>query len=126
MDAGRRRLNRSCSTGSAPVPLGQTCSGHDHYRDLTCLAWADHVLGRQSSADAAMAKLRTQLGDNGAYLYAGLYASWGRQDEALRWLQKAYVLHDPGLVSIRINPWLISLRETPGYKDLIAKLGLPP
>lgn len=103
----------------------QTCRGHEHYRDLTCLAWADHVLGQQPAAEAALSRLQAALGDNGAYLYAGICASWGRQAAALRWLQKAYELHDPGLVSIRINPWLMPLHGTSEYKDLIAKLGLP-
>jgi serine/threonine-protein kinase len=103
----------------------QTCAPDSNPYDYLCLAWANHVLGKTSAAEAELAKLRTAIGDNGAYLYAHLYAEWGQPTQALAWLQTAYKLRDPGLIDIRIDPGLASLRATPQYKEIVQELGFP-
>jgi tetratricopeptide (TPR) repeat protein len=54
-----------------------TCAGAVDYYDLACLALADHALGQDAAATAALAKLHTMLGDSGAYVYAGIAAECG-------------------------------------------------
>jgi serine/threonine-protein kinase len=103
-----------------------TCSGARDPYDLFCLAWADHVLGHQPDAEAALAKLHDTLGNNAAYLYAAIYAQWGRTKEALDWLQTAYRQHDVGLIDMKIDPRLDSLRATQTYKDIETAMGFPP
>ena len=55
------------------------CAGNIDYRDMMCLAIADHMLGHQADAEAELAKARAVLGDNGAFLYARIFAQWGQR-----------------------------------------------
>jgi serine/threonine-protein kinase len=102
-----------------------TCAGGLDYYDLSCLALAEHALGHAAAADAALAKLHALLGDSGAYLYAGIAAAWGQTDPALQWLRRAYELRDPGLVDIKIDPRLASVRGTPVFADIVRRIGFP-
>ena len=52
------------------------------------------------------------LGDNGAFLYARIYAQRGQPAAALQWLQTAYQLRDPGLIELKIDPALDPIRAT--------------
>jgi TolB-like protein/DNA-binding winged helix-turn-helix (wHTH) protein len=103
----------------------ETCAGARDWHDMACLAWADHALGRQAEAEAALQKLHALLGDDGAYLYARIAAQWGRQDDALRWLQTAYRLRDAGLIAMRIDPFLDPVRQTQVYRDIESALRFP-
>ncbi len=105
---------------------GEVCAGEVDYLDLVCLALADHALGRAAEAQHAMDRLRTMQGDRGAYNYAGIYASWGRRQDALGWLQRAYELRDPGMLDIKIDPRLASLRGTDAYQSIVRRMGFPP
>jgi TolB-like protein/DNA-binding winged helix-turn-helix (wHTH) protein/tetratricopeptide (TPR) repeat protein len=102
-----------------------TCAGGLDYYDLACLALAEHALGHNAAAEAALAKLHILLGDSGAYLYAGIAAAWGQTDPALRWLRRAYELRDPGLADIKIDPRLASLRGTPAFETIVRQMGFP-
>jgi len=102
----------------------QTCLGETDPHFFVCLAWSEHVLGHQAEAEAALARLRAAIGDNGAYIYANILASWGRKNEALQWLQTAYRLRDPGLIGILIDPMVRSLRDTQDYRQIVEGLGL--
>ncbi len=101
------------------------CAGDVDYRDMMCLAIADHMLGHQPAAEAELAKARAVLGDNGAFLYARIYAQWGQPDAALRWLQTAYEVRDPGLIELKIDPALDPVRATTQYQALVRRLGFP-
>jgi len=91
----------------------------------TCLAVVYHKLRRQSDADAALAAIKTEQGDSTAYQYAGIYAQWGDIPKALEWLENAYKLRDPGLTSLRVDPFLDPLRNEPRFKDIERKLKFP-
>lgn len=104
----------------------KTCAGERDYYDVACLAEADHATGRIAKAQADMAKLRALRGDACAFLLVRLYAEWGQADEAVRWLQTAYRLRDPGLLGMRSDPALASIRARPEYKEIESKLGFPP
>jgi serine/threonine-protein kinase len=102
-----------------------TCAGAVDYYDLACLALAEHALGQDAAATAALAKLHTMLGDSGAYVYAGIAAAWGQPDAALRWLGRAYELRDPGLADIKIDPRLASLHGTAPFQGIVRRIGFP-
>ncbi len=102
------------------------CAGELDYHDQFCLAWADHALGNQNEADIHMQKLRTLLGDNGAYAYAELYAGWGRKDQAVAWLRTAYRLRDPALLEMKTDPLLDSVRGDPGFQAIGRQLDSLP
>lgn len=107
------------------VAAERVCGGNVDYRDMMCLAIADHMLGRPADAVAELARMRAVLGDNGAFLYARIYAQWGQTAEALRWLQTAYQLHDPGLIELKVDPALDPIRAAPDYQALVRAMGFP-
>jgi TolB-like protein/DNA-binding winged helix-turn-helix (wHTH) protein/Tfp pilus assembly protein PilF len=55
-----------------------------------------------------------------AWNYAGL----GDKEQALAWLEKAYVQHSTELVSLKVNPGYDLLRGDPRFQDLLRRVGL--
>jgi tetratricopeptide (TPR) repeat protein len=104
----------------------EVCAGAVDYLDMQCLALADHALGRAAEAQHEFDRLRTVLGDSGAFNYAAIYAAWGQPQDALHWLQRAYELRDPGMQDIKIDPRLASLRGTAAYQAIVRQMGFPP
>ncbi len=49
----------------------------------------------------------------------------GKQTEALRYLKLAYDRRDPLLIAVKADTAFDSLREDAGYRDLLARIGLP-
>jgi Tfp pilus assembly protein PilF len=50
----------------------------------------------------------------------------GNKGEALHYLQAAYDRHDELLLSVESYPALDGLRDEPAYRDLLARMNLPP
>jgi hypothetical protein len=46
------------------------------------------VFGRNDEADAELVKLKADMGNEGAYQYATIYAQWGARAKALEWLDQ--------------------------------------
>jgi hypothetical protein len=90
---------------------------------LPGLAIVAHRLGDMRAADAALASLRTNLGDTGLYQQAQVLAQFGRIDAALDTLQHARSLDDSGLSFARIDPLLDPLRSRPEFNALLHQLG---
>jgi serine/threonine-protein kinase len=101
------------------------CTGDPDPRMNLCLAIAYHALGRQSEAAAQLAKLDANLGDAGPYNYAEVYAQWGRPDDALRALDKAFSLPDLGIIGMKTDPLLDPIRATAHFKELEERLDHP-
>lgn len=53
------------------------------------------------------------------------YARLGQNDEAMRWLAKAYQTHDPGLIRLHCESDLNGLHHDPRYLALVKQMGLP-
>jgi serine/threonine-protein kinase len=109
-----------------PAAARQTCAPAQDWQQILCLAFANHALGNTAEATANFAKLRAELGDTGAIQYAEIYAQWGQPDEALRWLDQAWRLHDPGLIEMRADSRLDPIRDTPQFKDIERRMNFPP
>jgi hypothetical protein len=102
------------------------CAGLDTFGGHQILAVAYHALGKPAEASAEMSKMQDQGGDSGIVNYAEVMAQWGRTEDALRWLELAYRLHVPDLVTLKASFWLDPIRQTPRYKAIEAALNFPP
>jgi serine/threonine-protein kinase len=92
---------------------------------LTCLAIVYHKQGKTPEAQAALAQLIKQYGDSASYQQAEIYAAWGDVAQAVKMLERAQTVDDPGLQSVKIDPLFDSLKADAGYQALIAKLKFP-
>lgn len=90
---------------------------------LSGTAILQEKLGNQEEAKAAMAAMRAGYRDNGLYQQAQVLAQWGDSDEALKALNRAREIGDPGISQIVADPLLDPLREEPGFQDLMRTIG---
>ena len=91
-----------------------------------CLAFVYHLLGRQVDAERELAELKRSEGNEAAYDYAEIYATWGDIPSALAWLATAERQRDPALQGLRANYWLDPLRSYPEFKAIEARMKFPP
>lgn len=56
---------------------------------------------------------------------ATIYVGLGENDEAIRWLRRAYETRDPNLTYLMVVPRMRRLREEPGFQELVDRLELP-
>ena len=90
------------------------------------LALAHYARGDRPAADAALANLIAKAREGFAYQIAEVYAVRGQADKAFEWLQTSFDDRDAGALGLLVDPLLRGLRDDPRYKNLLAKLGLPP
>jgi TolB-like protein/Tfp pilus assembly protein PilF len=85
------------------------------------------VLAKRGQTDAArreLVALQNQFKDDASYQYAQIEAQLGDKDAAMRWLQNAQRVHDPGLTSgINVDPLLDPLRDDPRFQKMLLELG---
>jgi TolB-like protein len=103
----------------------RSCAAAHDWQAHLCLAVALHALGDTPGAEAQLAALRATNGDTAALQYAEIYAQWGRTNDALEWLRKAYRLRDPGLIALRVDPMLDPIRTTGTYVEIEHALHFP-
>jgi serine/threonine protein kinase/tetratricopeptide (TPR) repeat protein len=60
-----------------------------------------------------------------AYAIASLYANLGDKNQAFRWLDTAYQERDAGLLGLKTDYLLDSLRSDARFPELVRKVGLP-
>jgi TolB-like protein/DNA-binding winged helix-turn-helix (wHTH) protein len=110
--------------GDAAAAQRACANSHDD-PSTECLAIADFMLGRRNDAEAELMKLRAANGDRGALAYACIYAQWGRTEDALNWLERAYARHVGELITIR-SVWLFDpIRDEPRFKDIEKRMNFP-
>lgn len=88
------------------------------------LAAVYHAQGRPVESDAALARLLKEYVDwpTGVAL---AYGSRGERDQALEWLEKAYVVRDPDLLLWGPgHPFFATLHDHPRYQALLRKMNL--
>jgi len=54
------------------------------------------------------------------------YTRLGEQDLAFAWLEKAYEVRSEGLLALKVDPVLDSLRSDPRFTDLLRRMNLAP
>ena len=60
-----------------------------------------------------------------SYNFALIYTGLGDQNEAFRWLNRAYDERAVRLMNLTVHPRFASLRSDPRFKALVARIGLP-
>jgi TolB-like protein/DNA-binding winged helix-turn-helix (wHTH) protein len=90
-----------------------------------CLAITYGKLGRDAAAKQELAALRVEIRDVAAFQYAEIYAQWGDVPKALDWIEKAYELHDPGLIFAKVDELLDPIRQEPRFQQVERKLNFP-
>ncbi len=71
-----------------------------------------------------VAELRAKTSYWSSWDIATTYAMAGENDKAIKWLQKAFELHDPVLPYL-LMPILDNLREDPRFQEIARKMNLP-
>jgi tetratricopeptide (TPR) repeat protein len=103
---------------------------HDDYH-LAMVAAGEKGLARAGSRGMFQEILKVQqaryaTGQERAFNVAETAALLGETQQALDLLQVSYAKRDPDLTRLRLDPQLSSLHDEPVYRDLLAKMGLPP
>ncbi|HVP62336.1 MAG TPA: protein kinase [Myxococcaceae bacterium] len=88
-------------------------------------ALAYHSLGDDSASRQALDRMIASEAENALYDIARTYAWRGEQDQALEWLERALVEHDPVALAIQTDPLLRSLREDPRFLALLERFHFP-
>ena len=123
--------NASSLIGNCLMQIGRleeakkayTAEPHALFR-YTGLAIVEHRLGARAAAEAALAAMRTELGDSALYQQAEVLAQWGRRDEAIAALEKAHRIGDSGMIYLATDPLLDPLRSLPRFTRLIKVMKL--
>jgi len=82
-------------------------------------------LALRKAIEVATAQRKNGVGYVSPFIIAGLYAQSGDKNHAFEWLNTAYQERDFGLVALRTDYTMDSLRSDPRYAELVRKVGLP-
>ncbi len=90
------------------------------------LAYACAASGNREEATGILWELEPKLASENrlALLSALLFTALDMKDRAFQQLHRAYELREPGLLFLKVAPWLDPLRPDPRYGALLEKLGL--
>jgi tetratricopeptide (TPR) repeat protein len=111
--------------GDASTALKYCERDLNFWYDQVCLAMTYHALGRHGDAENMLKRMMAAQSDGAAYQYAEVYAFWGDAANAMYWLTRAVELKDGGLMAIKTDPLLDSLRDNPEFKAVVERLNLP-
>jgi TolB-like protein/Tfp pilus assembly protein PilF len=108
---------------ASALPLSQRATVELFRRQGAALA--EHDLGHAPVAQQWLDQVIAKDADGSAFQIAEVYAWWGDKDNAMHWLNRAYLQHDGGLTTVKVDPLLKSLRPDPRYQALLRKMNLP-
>ena len=85
------------------------------------------TMGRTSDAEAVLAKLLHPVGNSyvSPFYVALLYEGLRKPDEAMNWFEKAYEIRSNGLIFLKVDPQLDSLRANARFQRLQRRLNFP-
>ena len=81
--------------------------------------------GDAAGVERQMGVIRKQFGATASYQYAEIYSRLGQKDRAFAELNNAVAAKDPGLVYLKVDPFLDPIRDDPRYAALVRKLNFP-
>ena len=59
------------------------------------------------------------------YFFAGIHVGLGENDRAIEYLEKSYEERSHWLIYLHLDPSMDDLREHPGFRDILRRVGLP-
>lgn len=86
---------------------------------------AEYTLGHAKESQHALDELISKYAKSSAWEIAEVFAWRGEKDKAFEWLERAYQRRDGGLVQLKSDPLLDSLRGDSRYRVLLRKMNLP-
>jgi serine/threonine-protein kinase len=86
---------------------------------------AENDLGHPVESQRALDELIKDFSHSSAVQIADAYAWRGEKDLAFKWLDRAWVQRDGGLVLLKASPLSRNLHGDPRYTALLKKLNLP-
>ena len=89
------------------------------------IAMAEHTLGHTKESQQALDALIAKDAQHAAYQITEVYAWRGEKNQAFDWLERAYQQRVAGVVQIKIDPLLSSLRSDARYAAMLRKMQLP-
>ena len=89
---------------------------------LTGEAIAYHHLGRRDEAVTALQELISTMGESSAFQIASVYAQWGDADNAMSWLERGYIIRDPGLQFLGATFLFDPIKGDSRFKDFLDKM----
>ena len=91
---------------------------------LLIVAMARWSQKRIPESDAALARLIDGSADTAGYQIAEVYAYRGDKDRAFEWLERAHQQRDPGLGTLRSDPFLVNIHGDPRWLAFVRTMGL--
>jgi TolB-like protein/Tfp pilus assembly protein PilF len=91
---------------------------------LLGIALAQHARGLPAESHAALKELTDTDAAGSAYQIAEGHAYRNEADLAFQWMERAYAQHDPGLISMKVDPLLRRLHDDPRWQPFLEKMGL--
>jgi TolB-like protein/Tfp pilus assembly protein PilF len=88
----------------------------------TGLALVHHALGHTAESEAALRDLVAMSPHGAAYQLVQVHAYRGELGDAFEWLERAVRDHDSGLIYLKVDPLLTSLRADPRWHETLARL----
>ncbi len=88
-------------------------------------AVAEHGLAHPAASQAALEALTRKYAHTSAMAIAEVHAWRGEKDLAFSWLERAVADPGGGVMGLRTDPFLRSLRDDPRFKTLLRKMNLP-
>jgi TolB-like protein/Flp pilus assembly protein TadD len=98
----------------------------DVYHLQACMPLIYEKLGQHEAARAALAIAMETQKEYSSYQWAQVYAQWGQPDKAIDWLEKGVAVLDPGVESMKVDPFLDPVRGEPRFQALQQALKFPP
>lgn len=89
----------------------------------TALAILYSATGDKSKAQAHLDTMMAQYGDAASYQYGQIYAQWGDIESALKWLENAVKVRDPGIIQSGNDRLLKPLAGEPRFQQVLRDAG---
>jgi TolB-like protein/Flp pilus assembly protein TadD len=89
------------------------------------VALAQSASGDHAGANATLKTLIDTHGDEVPFRIAGIYGYRKEPDKVFEWLERAYALHDPRLITLLADPFLRPYQSDPRFAKLRKSIGLP-